>query len=327
MSDSGVSLTRKQIHTFNPMTEQFNPKEILKIKAKEIIHEEIEKLREIHSKKETPFEAVKASFSSFMNGHSRVPYKISIPEVFRARKNSINLDFTDINELWYPNWDDIDKYKHKYGRCNNLGESIFYCSNDFDTTIIECRPQVDEIITVVNLKIDEECHSMKLQPIGINELIKLPHGVGETFQNYYANLKSSGNYDKNLLIDSFLNEIFTEKIESIDEWKYKSSASISSILLFDDHEGIIYPSTSLKAKGANFALKPQIPDRYFKLATGSMYKIIGVGNNSCELQLIKILDSVENDKSIYKKSKLNWKEINPIFHTKDEIFISIDLRF
>jgi len=108
---------------------------------------------------------------------------------YRARKhNNINGDFRDgvltefINEREF--WNPPVK-NAKMGRCNKEGESLFYCSSDFITAILEVKPVAGDFVTVANFKnlYPQNKPEFRIYPIGRTYLIKIPE-LALSFENY-----------------------------------------------------------------------------------------------------------------------------------------------
>jgi hypothetical protein len=259
--------------------------------------------------------------SSLITGHSRTPYRIKFEGVFRARINDIE-EFNLVSQLWYPNWESIDKKHHRYGRCNDIAESIFYCSTESDTAILETKPKLHDIITLVEYSNRNPFCETIIQPIGISELQILENGYKELFKNHYKKTDSEERYLKNLKLDTFLSSLFKEEIKTEENWKYKFSIAVSKILLNGQHEGIIYPSVSAKMKGANYALKTHVPDSNFQIINGRMFRVTKTVENSFyEMEVIKILHNVSGDFKNYKAAKINWRDIKD---TDKDLILRID---
>lgn len=258
-------------------------------------------------------------FSNLITGHSRTPYNMRLDGAFRARINENGEEFITVQDLWYPDWASIDKKKYRFGRCNNKGESIFYCSTDLNTSIVEIRPKLNDIITTIDYRPTRNRREVvaKTNPIGITYLQKIKQ-FGDTFADHFKQKNGLDSiFTNNFILDNFLNEKFHEVINEEENWKYKISIAISEILLYGDFEGLLYPSISYKMNQANFAFKPEFADLNFCIKDGYMWRITEVvNNNSYALEKIKQLDEIHFcDPNNFKNARVYWR--NPRDNDKD----------
>ena len=63
----------------------------------------------------------------------------------------------------------------RIGRCNDNGESMFYCSNELLTAVIESRPTVNEFVTIAAFEglYEGKSYEHKISPIGYRYLREL----------------------------------------------------------------------------------------------------------------------------------------------------------
>lgn len=168
--------------------------------------------------------------------------------IYRVRKNS-NEKFTNISELWYP----PAHFISKYGRLNDVGQAVFYGSDQEAVAISETRPQPGEILTII------ECghrgRSLQLKELGL-----LPESSADIEARSKV-LGNTENVEKYNLIRELLHKEFTQIVNLGDEYRYKITVSIAYWLMSNSEaDGIMYPSIETGLMGVNYALKPEIAD-------------------------------------------------------------------
>ena len=70
--------------------------------------------------------------------------------VYRAGIEKGDRDFQKVSDLWYPPKDKVKKIS----RANFIGESVFYCSNKPETAVLELYPNKDDIVAIMECKIN-----------------------------------------------------------------------------------------------------------------------------------------------------------------------------
>jgi len=186
--------------------------------------------------------------------------------IYRARihKEPKTL-YSDRSQLGAPPKSIVD-----VGRANFPSEPIYYCSNSFWTSIIECRPQVGDYVTITSIEFSlEKLHILLL---------------GKTEQ--YPDLKSKLD-PVSLFLNNLLDEAFREVVVTDRKYRYYRTASFVSSHLPNlrngTFHGIGYLSVATEHKGDNYVFLPDF-----------------VEYNS-EIKDVRTVEVVE------KKSKFNFK--------------------
>jgi hypothetical protein len=265
----------------------------------ELINVNIEELFELYSK--------------LITGHSRTIYNIEVTGVFRARIHDNNNEFETLGEIWYPDWANIEKKYHDFGRCNNIGESMFYCSTSIDTCITELRPKLGKYVTIVeyNSRLGLDKVASVMSVIGVKTMQQMGNDYSKILSDYYNRITEfNGNLEKQLLIDNYLSEKFKIIVDKKEAWRYKPTISISKILLHGNHHGIVYPSVASNFKGVNHVYKPEFVDSNFKVRASSVCKVIEANMEGVTLETVKVSAGIsvpaffdEN----YRKLKISWR--------------------
>jgi len=140
---------------------------------------------------------------------------------YRARKhNNFKGNFVDgtlfefINEkeFWNPPIENA-----KMGRCNNESESMFYCSSDFITAVLEIKPEVGDFITVANFRnlFTENIPRFRINAIGKTYLSKISN-LQNLFEDYELN-------EDQIEIEDFLDKLFHQNVDDTEMYNISIS--------------------------------------------------------------------------------------------------------
>lgn len=241
-------------------------------------------------------EDLKSSISKLMHsvGYQRYCLKNQhLDALYRARKhnhidgvlkNNIVYFFKNDIEFWNP----PEKSIKEYGRCNDKNESLFYCSNRFETCVAEVKPKKNDYITVSRFIALNRC-AFFINPIGINILQKLE--VSPTL-NKIPKLEGGM-----LELDQNLEKLFLLDVDENEKDQYKLSIAVSKILLKDiinQHneirlmDGVMYPSlVSHTYKSVNYAFKPISIIENFIVSSIQTFRVLNKSNSEITVKLVK----------------------------------------
>jgi len=225
--------------------------------------------------------------------------------VARCRPHSNGEDFFKlISDLSYRT--DFLNIK-KFGRANEPGQSMFYCSDDHRLSFIETS-----IVTRQNIEVDFELLTTGVWQVekelilvniiandrikGRNKVVDIMH---EDFEIFIKQMGASGDVLKRLL--TFISDEFTRDTKG-DATKYKVSCAFANYVYhnFPNVDGILFPSSLYLDNGMNLVIWPQSVDKNMKFLQarrGKMKKRDGE----------KIYDEVDTI-----DSKMNKNEIEKI---------------
>jgi hypothetical protein len=234
---------------------------------------------------------------------------------YRARKHN-NLygnsrdgklvEFINEKEFW-----NVPEKNAKIGRCNEEGKSLFYCSSDLVTAILEVKPQEGDFISVANFKnlFSDDKPMFRIQPIGKTYLMQIPE-LRLLFENYILD-------ESQFEIEDFLDNLFHQIIKDDELYKYKLSIAVANIFFTHgtnvnkeiiETDGLLYPSIIRNKKSYCFVLKPWIVHCYFEIIYVQTFEILEIKENSINIKLVR------NGKPIFKKLypadlfDIFWKE-------------------
>lgn len=151
------------------------------------------------------------------------------------------------------------KFVKNYGRCNKIGESVFYAANNYETMYSEMRAKKGDRFQVIEVELKEDCE-IWVHAVGFIDSCRrhgeAPSILGSENAKYVNTIKSSTSeeqFKKILLHDAFIANWFRKEI--VDKKDYNVTSVYSEICL-NNNDGIFYPSVG-HLGGWNLALKPE----------------------------------------------------------------------
>jgi hypothetical protein len=234
--------------------------------------------------------------------------------ILGKNKRIKNIDF-----LKYPPANKVTKY----GRCNMIGESIFYGATLKTTALSEMRPKVGDLITKSIWKIKDK-HTFKVCPIFHLQPTNGTHNPRsyELEQDFHKEVNDhfTGNTRKAVInLTKFIAFQFSKPVNPNNHRDYLFSAFFSNKLLneYDDGtiEGILYPSVKEKLSFENVALKADVFDEHFVLDKVKE-SIVVKDPSDGEGGLIE-LGLTDSTQFNYDKKEILWSD--RIMQSKDEM--------
>ncbi|MBK7871925.1 MAG: RES family NAD+ phosphorylase [Saprospiraceae bacterium] len=169
----------------------------------------------------------------------------------RRHQNSRTL-YPNISDLWYPPEEYVD-----VSRGNIPNNPVFYCSNDPGTAIFEIRPELNDWITSIEVRINLPVLEMLVMGLGFEDLDL-----------------ETGNYSYiDIGLNRFLKKKFKEEISYSQKHLYYKTALFVEAFIKNIH-GIIYPSMASNLKGWNFVLEKEFADNYLIFNKATVLKVI-----------------------------------------------------
>ena len=206
-----------------------------------------------------------------------------IPGFYRSRKhnhvkgiqkgNKIN-QFICECEFWNPPIECA-----KIGRCNYEGESLLYCSNSWETAILESKPEIGDYISVSNFRLkNDKSLGLRINPIGVQYLSKIDSLVeSKIFENY--DFKKN---DEFLEIDNFLDDLFHLNITKDNAYLYKLSVAVTKCMMKNIiigetiifMHGILYSSIVKDFDNYNLLLRPNTARNLYYIFESQTFEVI-----------------------------------------------------
>lgn len=198
---------------------------------------------------------------------------------------------------------DIQNIK-KFGRANEPGQSIFYCSNNGILSYVETSPIIRE-----KIDLDYEYMTSGIW-ISTQEIIAVSLLTNENIRGQHAEIDESSRSFENLVstqndesakvvynLYQFLSKEFS-KISEGDSKHYKITAAFANYIFYtvDKTDCILYPSTLYPTEGFNFAFKPEVVNEKLQFYGAQRIKMQSGGNKKY-VETEKIESLINNTKS------------------------------
>jgi hypothetical protein len=221
-------------------------------------------------------------------GYVARPLLVNASKAYRVRINEDGKPFTNTKDLWYP----PAKCIKAKGRANDVGESVFYYSDTENTAVIEKRPDLGDILTVLESElIDPNSHPL-VMVLGIHEYTaqsnpKYGGTPPELDVKQKQFIEKEGISKTNPLLQAYLTEEFMRKVSPGNEHEYKITVAITKILMNEPEflnedgspavgitvDGFAYPSIASNNLGANVALRTESADRLYRPVAATVYRV------------------------------------------------------
>jgi len=222
-------------------------------------------------------------FDLLENYACRTIFLQSNVKIFRARRKPQGEGeglFTHKKELWYPE----PQYVRRLGRLNRIGQPLFYCATNWETSIFEIRPEVGDIVTVLECEAIGAASPMLSAVDTYQQLARLGVKIdedpgGAPLRDLRKSIGDSA-WRKNRLIEEFVSAEFTRNVADSHEYEYKLSIAMAELLFsfgIDSRgiDGIAYPSMRTDLIDVNIALLPRAVDRMYRPIACQTGRIVG----------------------------------------------------
>jgi hypothetical protein len=226
----------------------------------------------------------------------------------RNRVHQENIFFKNVDQLSYRK--DIQNIK-TFGRANEPGQSVFYCSDNDILSFVEtshvARELKDKDFEYLTTGIWIATENIVMVSLLTNDDIRGQHSEIDESSKSFENLIATQNDESGFAVKGlfeFLSKEFSQAAGG-DSNHYKITAAFTNYI-FDSvkvADGILYPSTIYPTKGFNFAFKPEVVDTKMQFYAAQRIKMQNMGN--------KKYFETEKIESIIHKTKsdsIQWKK-------------------
>jgi hypothetical protein len=237
------------------------------------------------------------------------PEKFNQFKFYRVRLN-VNDETEDLNLIRTYSYPSPQLCKEN-GRANLQYKSVFYSTNSALTAIIESKPKVGDIgyLNFWEGSPDREMKSGVLLPRDLNtenEWYVLAKDIYAFVDKHFDKVGlHKSNYFHEAL--NFISKLFlTEKPP------YPITSWISTELLYGSawKDFIIYPSFANKAFTSNFAIHPNVADKYLKFVKVIRFKVLSINEDRFSVSTGRVGEMMQNN--------IEWRAV-----TKDELDFSL----
>jgi hypothetical protein len=233
--------------------------------------------------------------------------RINAPYVYRVRPNEGSAPYDSVGQLWYPK----PEHVRKLGRANYKDKPVFYCSDSFNTAIIEQKINAPgESYTLLKCeRVNKKDYPVVLE-IGVNDITgKYNPRLGGDRPDPRVAIAEFINSDYELrkykLFQHFLINRFTQRVNLGDEHLYKISAVFAEqVLSKKGVDGICFPSVQSGFKGVNVAFTTEAVDRLYRPIECQVVRVTDiVGDPGYRIEV------TQRSRLISVDLKIEWQEI------------------
>lgn len=257
-------------------------------------------------------------------------YKISMwenftaPRLYHARKhNHLEGNVTDDNQL------QLFEYESEFwnppikgcrmGRCNDVDESLLYCSTSWKAAISEVRPSAGDFISVSvydakkHPNNPDEFLGLRIIPIGIkylSQIVRFKHML----EDYDFEGREAALYE----MDTFLDNLFYIDVTNQTNHLYKLSVAVTKCMmknLFDGQierqmHGMIYSSMMRNKTDYNIVLRPVHARTIYKLYQVQTFEVLEITETKIKLKLVRDGMTVGTKNHPLDFFKMTWFKVN-----------------
>ena len=238
----------------------------------------------------------------------------SLSIIYRSRINTGDETFNKISQLSAPE----EKYVLNYARANKPKQSLFYGSENRQTSYLEFLNHLSKV-TPFEEKVSITIGEWKVLKNLNLALVFSPSAIRDNFYNKlhgygFDNFMSTTSKELRKGVIKFFDFIGKEYSKSVNENfnNYLITCAYSNILFaYENCDGIIYPSVAYGGNGYNIVLKKDIIEaKLIKLQAVQVDRFLAVKQNNGLHEFINIASKYSNkivdDKIIWKKDWQYW---------------------
>jgi len=187
------------------------------------------------------------------------------------------------------------EYSQKNQRCNRAGQPMFYCSDHPSAPLAEVGVKVGDRVVISQWITTKPLLVMQ---VGYSQETFDKLGIRKPRAPEWMNVPDTiprGGEESHREVNSYLSDLFTERVPDGDEHLYVPSIAIAeAILSYDpmDHlglfpedpdmkaEGIIYPTVALRASCENLALRAEFAHEALLLEAADFVEVVDIDPQS-----------------------------------------------
>jgi hypothetical protein len=204
------------------------------------------------------------------------------------------------------------------GRCNRVGQALFYCSSDNNCVLEEINPAVDDLVVRATWQTTER---MMLHDVGYSSEAFARAGATRSLPEKYVTFSSTLD-DAARLIRDHIATAFVDRTSK----NYALTAAIAEVhLRSDDIVGVMYPAITLNADCDNLALQPSFVARGMRLVAAEAVRVRAWNKTDPDAYGIADLAAVDADGTLVwsysgpEPTSIAPGESKPMWIKSDEI--------
>lgn len=243
-------------------------------------------------------------------------------------KESVLHEFSHEGEFWNPPAEFTP-----LGRCNDVGESLLYCSTSWETAILECKPKVGKYISVISFRLkDKEKFPFveigsRINPIGVQYLSQIKSLIeNEMFADYDFENRN----DEYKKMDVFLDDLFHLKINHKNKFLYKLSIAVTKCMMkniqmgytLKQMHGMIYSSIERDMKNYNILFRPNHARMMFSLYEVQTFEILEVNDSFIKLKFKRRGATFGKKNRPFDNFNIFWDELKENNQLEEIIYLN-----
>ncbi|ALL05459.1 hypothetical protein AQ505_08115 [Pedobacter sp. PACM 27299] len=200
---------------------------------------------------------------------------------------------THLKEIIHP----TPEFAKNYGRCNDIGQPIFYGSIESSVPTNELHVKDGQYYVEGAYITTKE---MRLSHVGFTSQTEQRLASKRNLPTAHTFVKEIAKYGElNQIIYDYLADAFTREIPENKTYLYKISIAISNHLMDGECiEGLTYPSMAAKGNADNIALKPSFVNSGLRLLYTTYSKITSISNGRIFYEFLDTSDELNSDNGI-----------------------------
>lgn len=210
---------------------------------------------------------------------------------FRARLVNNYTDVEFEKNIWAP----PAHLNKNFGRCSEPDQQkILYCSNSMVVALAELGAKENQTFVMASFAADrfEENENLFIVPVGTSrDFFEKSTKFNPNGYELKKNL-SRKMYQKQLIVDQFVNRCFQKRVYHEHTYKYKLTAAISKFYLEESKDkalqiaGIMYPSVKASLKSFNMAFYEDLAKKFLEVVWIRALKISKIEGNHYQFKYI-----------------------------------------
>lgn len=227
----------------------------------------------------------------------------------RNRVHQEDVLFDSVDQLSYRR--DIQNIR-RFGRANEPGQSVFYCSNNdnlsFAETSYVAREQKDRDFEYVTSGLWIATENITAVSLLTNEYIRGQHAEIDESSKSFENIIALQN-DESATAFKDLFQFLSKEFSNVSEGNsnhYKITAAFANYIFnsVEKADGLLYPSTLYPREGFNFAFKSKIvDDNKIQFYVARRIKMENIGNKKYEQT-----EEIESMVNQQKSNIIEWRK-------------------
>ncbi|MES2661662.1 MAG: hypothetical protein V4629_00010 [Pseudomonadota bacterium] len=263
------------------------------------IKPKLEKLKSLNPESTSPKQFEGLLRNIIVDGNTILAVTVENDILFRGRQNLKGQLFNHVDELKYPK----PEFVLRKGRLNDIGESILYASTSLTGCLVELRPSIQFVLTVINIAKKPTANSYFI-PIGIEKFEKHNFSFCRSEKLIFEYLKQElskvvdqeNHYNSSIAIANYFFGLSQKMIVN-----NKISTIHSSI-------GLVFPSVQSKLTTNittfNIAMKPRLYEDCYYISEVTVY---GLTLEPDDQNPKSVCMTPLNVGAISPDGKINWK--------------------